>query len=120
MRMDVAARKAAARCNVKVSNHLVHPDDPVKTTSFPALDINLLGVALPVALFDILALPKRPLPLCVGLPYFVTGVAATLLPCIRRRRSSTAFAAVVGIEMYRVIILRMPANAILSAWLLCR
>lgn len=83
MRMNVSARKAATRCNVEVSYHLVYPDDPIKTTSLPALDINLLGVALPVALLDILSLAKRPLPLCVGLPYFVTGVATTRLLCIR-------------------------------------
>ena len=58
--VHVPSRETAARRDMKVTNHLVHPDVTFDTASFSALGVEFVAVTLALALFNVFALAKCP------------------------------------------------------------
>lgn len=60
VRVHVHVREAAAWRNVEVAHHLVHPQHTLHSASLAPLCIDLIRVALALALLDVVAVTKRP------------------------------------------------------------
>lgn len=94
---------------MEVTDHLVHAEDTLKTTTLAALCVNALRIALTVALLNVLASAECPLLLCIGLADLVASVAAARFAGTGGSRRTVTLTTVFGVEMFGALFLRVTA-----------
>jgi hypothetical protein len=99
MDMHVASAETLAGGEMEVSDNLVDANLAFNAASFVLLRIELFGVMLPLALFDILTTSKRPLDGGVSLTDFVASLTASRFLGVLRGGCTIARTTVLRIQM---------------------
>lgn len=92
--MHVAIAVTASWGDMEIANDLVYPHSTFDAASFLALLIQPLAVVFAFALLDVFASAKRPGNRRVSVSYFVAGVTASFLLCVRWGGRAVALATV--------------------------
>ena len=105
---------AAAGSDVEVANDFVDTENTLNATAFFALGIKTLTIPFLRALLDIFSFLKGPRVLGISITHFFTRIATPWFTGIGRGWRSTAFAAIVWVQVFDIA--RLMASVISNHW----